>query len=416
MLRQVRIPKAISIIRAYHRHDIVYKDSNYKYISDLAFVPKNIGDSDIPLYRAMDLQGKPIPNHNISIKPEILTKMHQVMVSCDATDNLLIKAQRQGKISFYIDSLGETAGIVGTIAALQQQDMVFPQYRESGAHYWRGYGIEQWVSNCTSSKTDYSHGRNAPVCTGKKDLNIQFTSPPLATQTIHSSGAGYAFRIGQEDRIAITFIGDGAASEGDFHAAMNFAATLKCQTLFVCRNNEYAISTPSEEQFAVNSLVTRAHGYGVESLRVDGNDAVAVYEATQFAREYIVRERKPVFIELVTYRFGHHSTSDYSALYREDEELESWIKHNDPLARLQKYLIEHNIEYADTNFRKDIETKVKGYISKHYSMKRSEIEKLFTDVYDKMTPNLIAQHQELRDVIKKYPDLIDVSKYEGESL
>ena len=133
-------------------------------------------------------------------------------------------------------------------------------------------------------------------------------------------------------------MGEGAASEGDFPTALNFAATLRCQTLFLCRNNKYAISTPVEDQYVSDGIIPRAISFGIKSARVDGNDALAVLHATQEARRYVVKEGKPYFLEFMTYRVGDHSTSDNSALYRKDDERAEWKDKNDPIKRLTKFL------------------------------------------------------------------------------
>jgi 2-oxoisovalerate dehydrogenase E1 component alpha subunit len=151
-----------------------------------------------------------------------------------------------------------------------------------------------------------------PVHYGSQDLNICTVSSPLCTQLPQASGAGYKYRINGENKIAVTYFGEGAASEGDFHPALNFASTLRCQTLFYCRNNMYAISTPIDDQYAGDGIAVRGMSYGMPTIRVDGNDIFAIYHATQKAREIILREKRPCLIEAMSYRVGDHSTSDFS--------------------------------------------------------------------------------------------------------
>jgi 2-oxoisovalerate dehydrogenase E1 component alpha subunit len=171
---------------------------------------------------------------------------------------------------------------------------------------------------------DLGKGRQMPVHYGSRDLNICTVSSPLATQIPNASGAGYNYRIRGDDRIAITYFGEGAASEGDFHPALNFAATLRCQTLFICRNNGYAISTPIDDQYAGDGIAPRGLSYGMHTIRVDGNDVLAVSIATQKARELIMKEKRPVLIETMSYRGGDHSSSDASSAYRNDKEMQKW--------------------------------------------------------------------------------------------
>ena len=230
----------------------------------------------------------------------------------------------------------------------------------------------------------------------------------IATQVPQASGAGYAFRTSNDDRVAATFFGEGAASEGDFHSAMNFAATLRSQTLFLCRNNKYAISTPTEDQYKSDGISPRAIGYGMQSMKVDGNDAIAVYEAVKFARKHIVEHKEPFFIEFMTYRLGDHSTSDNSNLYRAESEKEVWARQNNPILRLASYLSKQNLKETtdkeDESFRKNVRQEVIDMLRKCGEYKKPRVMDLFTDVYDKMTPNLIEQERELEEHLKTYAD------------
>ena len=181
-----------------------------------------------------------------------------------------------------------------------------------------------------------------PIHYGSRELNISTVSSPLCTQVPQATGAGYNFRIRGDKRIAVTYFGEGAASEGDFHPALNFAATLRCQTLFYCRNNMYAISTPIDDQYAGDGIAVRGVAYGMSSIRVDGNDLFAIYSATKQAREIILREKRPVLIEAISYRVGDHSTSDFSQRYRDETEMKKWKelleRFSSPIGRLEKYL------------------------------------------------------------------------------
>lgn len=159
-----------------------------------------------------------------------------------------------------------------------------------------------------------------PVHYGSNAINVQTISSPLGTQIPQASGVGYAIMLRNQKAVAACYFGEGAASEGDAHAAMNFASTLNAQTLFICRNNQYAISTNIKDQYKSNGIVVRALGYGIDGLRVDGNDVFAVYHGTKLARDLIIDQKKPAFVEFMTYRRGHHSTSDDSTRYRDKKE------------------------------------------------------------------------------------------------
>lgn len=165
-----------------------------------------------------------------------------------------------------------------------------------------------------------------PISYTKKEIGLQTVCTPLTTQLPHAAGCGYAFKLDGEKRAAVAFFGEGAASEGDFHAALNFAAVLKSQTIFVCRNNGYAISTPVKDQYAGDGIAIRGLSYGIDSIRVDGNDFFASYIAAKKAWEMCVNESKPVVLEFMTYRMGHHSTSDDSGQYRPAQEMAMWTQ------------------------------------------------------------------------------------------
>jgi 2-oxoisovalerate dehydrogenase E1 component alpha subunit len=199
-------------------------------------------------FRVMDQEGNIVtPGFDTQLEVDDMLKMYDAMVTINEADQVYNAAQRQSRISFYMTQLGEEASGVGTAAALQDQDLIFPQYREAGAFLWRGFSIQQMAHQLTGNQFDLGKGKQMPIHYGSKDINIVTVSSPLCTQVPQASGAGYRYRIKGEDRIAMTYFGEGSASEGDFHPAMNFAATLRCQTLFYCRNNMYAISTPIDD-------------------------------------------------------------------------------------------------------------------------------------------------------------------------
>lgn len=175
-----------------------------------------------------------------------------------------------------MSSFGEGACIVGSAAALDKEDWVYTQYREQGAHVWRGFTIDQVINQCIGNSMDQGKGRQMPIHYGSKELHNITVSSPLTTQVPQAAGTGYAFRTAGESKVCAVYLGEGAASEGDFPTALNFAATLRSQTLFLCRNNKYAISTPSTDQYVSDGVISRAIAYGIASSRVDGNDAVAV--------------------------------------------------------------------------------------------------------------------------------------------
>ena len=254
-------------------------------------------------FLVMDNEGNIVtPGYDTQMKDEEMLKIYDSMVTMNEADNVYNAAQRQSRISFYMTQLGEEASGIGSAAALKDHDLLFPQYREAGAFLWRCFSIQQMAHQLTGNQYDLGKGKQMPIHYGSKDLNIVTVSSPLCTQVPQASGAGYQYRIKGEDRIAVTYFGEGSASEGDFHPAMNFAATLRSQTLFYCRNNMYAISTPIDDQYAGDGIAVRGVSYGMPSIRVDGNDIFAIYFATKQAREMIIRDNRPVLIEAISYR------------------------------------------------------------------------------------------------------------------
>ena len=177
-----------------------------------------------------------------------------------------------------------------------------------------------------------------PIHHGSRDLNIVTISSTIATQIPHATGAGYSFRANNENRIAATYFGDGGSSTGDFHAALNFAATLEAPVLFFCRNNGYAISTRSDEQYRGDGIAVRGLAYGIPTIRVDGNDVLAVRRATSEARKLCADSKAPVLVEAMSYRAGHHSTSDDSTRYRSTDEIKMWMTDRCPVKRFRKHL------------------------------------------------------------------------------
>ncbi|RHZ15277.1 hypothetical protein DYB37_003963, partial [Aphanomyces astaci] len=289
----------------------------------------------------------------------------------------------QGRISFYMTAFGEEGTLFGSAAAIKPRDMVFAQYREAGVLMYRGFTLDQFADQLFSNEGDLGKGRQMPVHYGSKELNYQTVSSPLATQLPQAAGAAYGFKVAKEDRIAICYFGEGAASEGDFHAALNFAATRDCPVLYFARNNGYAISTPVKDQFRGDGIASRGAGYGIPVIRVDGNDLFAVYEVTKKAREMILTGGRPVLIEAMSYRQGHHSTSDDSTRYREVSEIKFWKDTNCPINRLKLYMLDQGwwSEERDQALKDAERINVLQSLAKAEAKGIPEIQTMFDDVY-----------------------------------
>ena len=216
-------------------------------------------------------------------------------------------------------------------------------------------------------------------------------------------------------RIVTCYFGEGAASEGDFHAALNIAATRSCPIVFVCRNNGYAISTPTLEQYKGDGIASRGVGYGIDTIRVDGNDIFAVREVMKEARRLALEgDCRPVLIEAMSYRVSHHSTSDDSFAYRAKVEVEDWKRRDNPITRLRKWMEKQKLWNEDKE--KDTRSSIRKDILKAFNTaeaeKKGPLINLFTDVYEELSEESAAQVKELHRILETYPDEYDVSAYQ----
>lgn len=215
-------------------------------------------------------------------------------------------------------------------------------------------------------------------------------------------------------RVVACYFGDGAASEGDFHAALNLAATKSCPVIFICRNNGFAISTSTLEQYRGDGIASRGLGYGIETIRVDGNDIWAVREATKKARELALKDGgQPVLIEAMTYRVSHHSTSDDSFAYRAKVEVEDWKRRDNPIIRLRKWMENKGIwdETKERETRESTRREILREFAKAENEKKPPLRSMFEDVYEEMTEDHKAQMAQLKDHLDRYPEEYEVGQY-----
>lgn len=337
----------------------------------------------------LSTEGELSKDCQIKIYPETLIRGYRVMALTRHLDERMITLQRQGVISFAMSSLGEEACAIASAAALEKQDWMYPQYREAGIFFWRGGTVQQYVHQMFCDASDAFHGRQMPNHFGARSLNIVQVSSPIATKIPHAAGSAYAMKLQKENCISICYFGEGATSEGDFHVGLNFAAVRKAPTIFFCRNNGYAISTPVREQFASDGVAPKGIGYGMEAIRVDGNDFFAVFEAVEKARAYCVSGKGPYLIEAMTYRMGAHSTSDDPSLYRSEEEVKSW-QAKDPLLRLRRYLEKQGLwdQTKEKEMQEAIATEINAAIAEAKATPLPEPHTMVTEVYFETPPSL----------------------------
>lgn len=321
-----------------------------------------------------------------------LVKGYKAMVVTRYMDNRMVILQRQGAISFAMSAYGEEGCIVASAAAMHPMDWMYPQYRESGILFWRGYTPQKYIHHMFGDAEDRIQGRQMPNHFGSKRLNVVTVSSPLATQIPQAAGCAYAMQVQKEKQAVICYFGEGTTSKGDFHTGLNFAATKKAPVIFFCRNNGYAISTKTSDQFASDGVAPKGEAYGIPSIRVDGNDYFAVHEVVTKARKQCLQGKGPLLIEAMTYRLGAHSTSDDPSAYREDEEVEQWKK-KDPIVRLFRYLKKQNLwdEEKEQAFTDRLKAEVDSAIHVAQQTPSPAIETLIEDVY--LRPPLALKEQ-----------------------
>lgn len=332
-------------------------------------------------------------------------RIYQAMLATRILDERMMAAQRQGRLSFYMQCTGEEAAVVGATAALDDADMIMAQYREQGALMYRGFSIDEFMNQLFGNELDYGKGRQMPIHYGSRKLHYMTISSPLATQIPQATGYAYGQKLAGNGHCTLTFFGEGAASEGDFHAALNMASVHQVPVIFFCRNNGYAISTPAVEQFAADGIAPRAFGYHMHVIRVDGNDVLAVYEATRQARKIAVERNQPVLIEAMSYRLAAHSSSDDPSGYRSKDEEEIW-RAKDPLLRLQKWLLKKQwwSEEEEATQQENLRREVLETLKRAEKRSSPPLESLISDVYADITPALQRQFDQLKRHIRRYPE------------
>jgi 2-oxoisovalerate dehydrogenase E1 component alpha subunit len=291
------------------------------------------------LVRVLSDDGRATGPWNPTLDPDTPRKMLKDMVTVRIFDDRMYRAQRQGKTSFYMKCTGEEAIGVAAAAALDRGDMHFPTYRQQGLLVARGYPLVEMMNQIYSNKGDKLKGRQLPIMYSDKAHGFFSISGNLGTQFPQAVGWAMGAAIKGDSRIAMGWIGDGATAEGDFHSAMTFAAVYNVPVVLAVVNNQWAISSFSGIAGAERAtFAQRAVGYGIAGLRVDGNDALAVYAAVQWAAERARSNFGPTLIEFFTYRAEGHSTSDDPSGYRPTNEAKAWPL-GDPIERLKAHLV-----------------------------------------------------------------------------
>ena len=310
--------------------------------------PEN--DPALAIDQVLDERGVADPARVPRLSPNECMRIYRWMLLARTADERLLALQRQGRIGFYAENKGQEAAIFGTAAALQPDDWTVPALRESWVAIFRGLPLRTYVAQIFGNKNDPSLGHQLPCHPGTRASRHITMSSCIASQIPHAVGLAYAAKVQKKAEVVIGYMGDGATSEGDFHVALNFAGVLRAPVVFVCQNNQWAISTPVERQTASPTFAIKALAYGIPGVRVDGNDVLAVYDATRRAVEHARAGGGPAMIECLTYRVSAHSSSDDPSRYRDERITEQWRK-KDPIARFRTWLLSQGWLDAPTDER-----------------------------------------------------------------
>jgi TPP-dependent pyruvate/acetoin dehydrogenase alpha subunit len=325
----------------------------------------------------------PDPAPPPDLNADDLRRLYALMVRTRTMDEKAAILVRQGKTAFYAASAGQEAAQVGSAYPLQPQDWIFPAHRELGCLLTRGLSMEEMFGQLMAKMADPCKGHQMPVHFGSRPLRVVPTASTVGNHLPEAVGAGYAAKLRKEPAVAVAYCGEGATSEGDFHAAMNFAGVLKTPTIFVVQNNQYAISVPRREQTASRTIAAKAAAYGFDGFYVDGNDVLAVYAAM---RQVVDRARGgggPALIEAVTYRYAPHSSADDDKLYRREEEVKEWRERRDPLRRFRAFLLKRGewTEEQDRALQDQAKVEVDAAADRAEASPDPPPETLFEDVY-----------------------------------
>ncbi len=306
---------------------------------EVSTTPFEMRDHAFRLIRVLDDDGKAVGPWNPMLDADTLRRGLKAMILTRAFDDRMHRAHRQGKTSFYMKCTGEEAIAVAQGMILNREDMGFPTYRQQGLLIARGYPLATMMNQIYSNASDPIKGRQLPIMYSARDYGFFTISGNLGTQVPQAVGWAMASAYKGDDKIAITWIGDGATAEGDFHNALTFASVYRAPVILNIVNNQWAISSFQGIAGGLETtFASKAIGYGLPALRVDGNDFLAVWAATQWAEERARSNQGATVIELFTYRGAPHSTSDDPSRYRPADEHDKWPL-GDPIARLKQHLI-----------------------------------------------------------------------------
>ncbi len=342
---------------------------------------------EIPYLQVLDELG----NCDEKLKPKELTdeklvEIYRLMVTGRKLDEKMFSLQRQGRLGTIAQGRGHEAAQIGAVGALDKDDWAVPYFRHWLVHHAMGHPMEMILQ--------YNAGdeRGMKIPDG---VNLLPICVPVATQIPHATGLAWGLKMKGKKSAVLCFLGDGATSEGDFHEGLNFAGVFRCPIVFVCENNQYAISVPREKQSASATLAQKAIAYGFDGIQVDGNDVMAMFKAVKEALAK-AREGKPTLIEAVTYRLADHTTADDATRYRTQQELDGWKK-KDPVDRVRLYLAKRGAwsKSDEEQLLKETEKKVEEAVARAEKIPPPDPKDMFAFMYAEMTPELKEQCEDV---------------------
>jgi pyruvate dehydrogenase E1 component alpha subunit len=322
-----------------------------------------------------------------SLSGDEIKRMYELLVLSRTFDHRALDLQREGRIGAYAPILGQEAAQVGSALAIEKSDWIFPSFREMGVYITMGYEMDKLFQYWGGDE----RGVKSP-----DDLNIFPVCVPVGTQVPHAVGAAMASKYRGDRKGIVVYFGDGGTSKGDFHEGLNIAGVFKLPAVFICQNNQWAISVPREKQTASKTIAQKAYAYGFEGVQVDGNDIFAVYKASKDALLKAKNGDGPTLIECYTYRMSDHTTADDASRYRSKEEVELW-KAKDPVLRLRLFMEKKGLwtEKYQTEVEDSARLRVDEAVKKAESVERQGPADMFSFSYERPTPRLIKQ---MRDI------------------
>jgi pyruvate dehydrogenase E1 component alpha subunit len=352
--------------------------------------------ADVGLLSVLREDGSTDPATDPRMPPELIGRAYREIKRLRLLDARMILIQRQGRIGFYGACTGQEATPVATALALEPADWVFPALRESVMMLVRGFPLPTYIAQVFGNSGDLLKGRQMPSHMSGRSVNQVSWSSVIGPQVPQAVGAAWAAKIKKERTVVVGFLGDGATSEPDFHSAMTFAGVFKVPCVIVCQNNHWAISVPTSRQTASQTIAIKGRAYGVPSVRVDGNDVLAVWKVMRDAAERARRGEGATFVEALTYRIGAHSSSDDPSRYRSQDEVDLWTK-RDPLLRLRRHMVHAGLldDAADGALEQELNEEIAAAIAEVEPLGPPERKTLFEDVYAEMPWHLRDQQDEL---------------------